>query len=91
VIRHQNDVLLGGGAVPDARDSEWWKVLTEIEDLRHDGAHDWAEATLAGIHDTIERTHRVSQAQRRAITKIKSSEWAPSRAFDQWGRGRRWH
>lgn len=33
----------------------------------------WAEDTLTGIYETVEKTGRVSEAQRRAVDNIENS------------------
>jgi hypothetical protein len=78
------------GGPADVRDEPWYQAVAEILELRHDGAHVWAETRLAALQQQIEETHHVQDWQRRAIAGIRESEWAPGRSYDQFGYGRRW-
>lgn len=82
-IQREPDALEG-----DVRGTTWYAFVAEIEALRNDGDHAWAEETLAGIQETVERTKRVSDGQRRALDNIASSERPVSRRYE--GFGRRW-
>lgn len=58
--------------LPDQRGSDWYAFLQEIEALLDTGRCAFARDTLEGIHETVERTHRVSDAQRRAVENIEA-------------------
>lgn len=58
--------------LPDRRTSDWYAFLQEIEALLDTGRFTWAQATLEGIHATVEQTRRVSDAQRRAVENIEA-------------------
>jgi hypothetical protein len=85
--RRDRDDLSAGA---DVRDQAWYQAVADILELRNDGDHLWAETQLAAMQGQIERTHQVQDWQRRAIAGIRGSEWAPGRAFDSFGFGRRW-
>lgn len=80
--------IVRGEDNPDVRGSAWYRVVSEIQDLREDGAHLWAEETLAGIQETIAHTRRVTDGQRRAIDNIAQGgahRWG--RRYDGFRRG----
>jgi hypothetical protein len=58
---------------PDPRETEWQRFSRDIEELRGSGAYHWAESTLAGIQETVEKTKRVTDGQRRAVTNIEAA------------------
>lgn len=64
---------------PDDRDTEWYRFIVEIDDLASSGEYDWAVVTLNGIRETVEKTRRVSEGQRRAVTNIEASKREPRR------------
>lgn len=57
----------------DDRDSDWYRFLITIDDLLATGKYDWAEASLSGIRETVERYHRVTDGQRKAVANIEAS------------------
>lgn len=77
---------------PDERDQEWYQFLGEIDDLLATGEYDWAYDSLSGIHETVEKTHRVTDGQKRAVTNIAKRGEArgtnSSRRYEGWGRWR---
>ena len=58
----------------DSRDADWYKFLVEIEDLLATGLYTFATDTLEGIQETVERSHRVTPAQRHAVSNIAQSQ-----------------
>lgn len=56
---------------PDPRSTDWYQFTQEIEDLLV--THGWAQDTLLGIQQSVEKTHTVSEGQQRAVTNIASS------------------
>jgi hypothetical protein len=63
--------LFGGVSdVPDERDQPWYQFVGEIDDLLAVGTYLWAHDSLTGIRETVEKTRRVSEGQRRAVTNI---------------------
>jgi hypothetical protein len=76
----------------DVRATEWYAFTKEIEELRESGRVNWAEETLAGIQETVERTQRVTDGQLRAVWNISSAETHPRRGSRRYegyrGRGR---
>jgi hypothetical protein len=77
-------------AMPDLRDRAWYRFASEIRDLRASGAALWADETLAGIQETLERSRQVTENQRRAVETIRAQERTPSRTYDAFGYRRRW-
>lgn len=69
----------------DVRATQWYAFVREVEDLRESGDYAWAEETLAGIQETVERTKRVTPGQERALFNILSAE-RPSRRYEGYGR-----
>jgi hypothetical protein len=71
-----DDTPLGQAPAPkgpsplDPRGTEWYQFLEEIEDMLGSGSYAWARDTLEGIQETVERTTRVSEAQRKAVDNI---------------------
>lgn len=88
--RYRDTPPLDFDGPPDLREAEWFRVATAIAHLRAEGAHVWAEETLAGLEDDIRETQLVTDFQRRALARITGTAWAPGRAFDAFGYGRRW-
>ena|SRR5215510_12670260 len=66
----------------DTRDAPWHAFVAEINDLRESEQYTWAEETLAGISETVERTHRVTDGQRRAVTNIRDNSARRSRRYE---------
>lgn len=58
----------------DARDTDWYKFIVEIEDLLATGEVAFASETLEGIQQTVERSHRVTAGQRRAVKNIEATK-----------------
>lgn len=57
--------------VDDLRSRLAFRFIADIEDLLATGKYTWAETTLRGIQETVEKTGRVSDGQRRAVTNIE--------------------
>lgn len=69
----------------DPRDTAWYQFVGEIEDLLAGDGYVWATDSLTGIRDTVERTRRVTEGQRRAVANITA------RGETMWrGQTRRW-
>jgi hypothetical protein len=91
VGKRLDDLHLKDGEIlpADARNTEWYRFLQEIEDLLPD--RQWAADTLEGIQETVERTHRVTQGQKDAVRNIRDAEGRGShRRYEghPWRRGR---
>jgi hypothetical protein len=89
-VRRRDDELADEGRVPDLRDAAWYQAATAIAELRAEGTYAWAEPTLAALEDRIRETQIVTAEQRQALARITGTTWAPGRAYDVWGFGRRW-
>jgi hypothetical protein len=61
----------------DPRDTEWYRFSREIDDLLQGNRYDWAADTLNDIQLTVEKTERVTEGQRRAVSNIENAR--PSR------------
>lgn len=48
--------------------------LALIESMREQGKYDFADETLRGIYDTVEKTKTVTEAQHRAVYNIRHSQ-----------------
>ena len=57
----------------DARDSDWYRFLQEIDELIASGDYAWAEDTLTGIRGTVEHYQRVTEGQRKAVANMQAS------------------
>ena len=64
---------------PDARGTEWYRFVTDIEDLLATGHYTWAETSLRAIQTTVEQTRRVSGGQRQAVSNIERSRTVDGR------------
>lgn len=74
-------------AAGDERDTAWYQFLGDIDDLLASDNYGWAMETLDGIRATVERTKRVTEGQRRAVSNIENR--GESRRYEGWrGRGR---
>lgn len=78
------------------QEQAWYQLVARIDELLDIDRYAWAFDTLAGIKETVERTRRVSDGQRRAVDNIEARGSAPrssSRRYEgygsPWGR-RRW-
>lgn len=49
------------------------QFLVEVDEMLDSGKFDWAEDTLTGISETVDRTERVTQNQLAAVRKIAES------------------
>ena len=67
-----DDTPLGDGAA-DVRETAWYQFVQEIDDLLATGRYTWAEDTLTGIQETVEKLQRVSDAQRTAVANIEAA------------------
>lgn len=72
-----------GEQADDVRQTDWFQFIGEIDDLVGSDDYSWALSTLLGIRETVERTRRVSEAQRRAVRNIAAARREPS----GWSRG----
>lgn len=70
----------------DQRHEDWYRLWMRIEDLLSDPKYNYAGDTLKGIQETIERTQRVTDGQRRAIDNIEEGGERQFRSQRQWGR-----
>jgi hypothetical protein len=57
----------------DARETLAARFIDQIENLLATDDHRWAELTLRGIIATVERTGKVTVAQRIAVARIATS------------------
>ena len=71
----------------DPRGTAWYQALQDLEAL--EGEAGWAADTLQGIAETIERTHQVTEGQRRAIRnieeRVRMRRHGRSRRYEGWG------
>lgn len=83
------DAPLGGsGAEPDPRGTEWYRFVTDIEDLLATGKYTWAEDTLRSIQQTVELTKRVTDGQRQAVGNIEAGAYKThGRRYEGFTRG----
>lgn len=49
------------------------ELLERIDEMLEDERYEWAENTLSGIRETVERTGAVTENQARAITNIEDA------------------
>jgi hypothetical protein len=88
-----SDAPLTSAKPLDPRSTAWYRFSKEIDDLLATGRYTWAEDTLTGIQETVERTEVVSEGQRRAVTNIEArgdeQQRRGSRRYEGFG-GRRW-
>lgn len=61
----------------DVRDEGWYQFSQEIEDLLATGRATFAESTLLSIQETVEKTHVVTDGQRRAVRNIEDAATRP--------------
>jgi len=57
------------------------QLLEQIDEMTDSGKYGWAEDTLSGIRESVERTQRVTEGQQRAVNNIEAarqSDRAPS-------------
>ena len=88
-FRDTNDLPeLDPAPIADERDRDWYRFVDEIRALRASPEYAWADGQLARIAAAVERTQQITAQQRRAVERIRESEWAPGRAYQ--GYGRRW-
>jgi hypothetical protein len=50
---------------------EWWEALEELNELCEDSDYEFANDTLSGIADWVEREQHVTEKQLTAIANIK--------------------
>lgn len=72
-------------APQDVRDTEWYQFKQEIDEMLASGRYEWAEETLSGIAETVERYETVTEGQRRAVGNI-----AKAGQRERLGRSRRY-
>jgi hypothetical protein len=63
----------------DPRGEAWYRFSKDIEDLLATGRATFAEDTLRSIQTTVEKTHRVTDGQRRAVDNIERAAARPRR------------
>lgn len=78
----------------DPRGTDWYRFSEEIDELLATGQYTWAETTLTDIQATVNRTHSVSDGQRRAVQNIetarsRSRTGGYGRRYEGYGGGRR--
>ena len=74
----------------DVRKTAWYAFVKDIEELRAGGEVAYAEETLAGIQETVERTQRVTAGQQRAVDNIAATRGrSGSRRYEGYSR-KRW-
>lgn len=77
----------------DDADTPWYQFIGSIDDLLATGRYGWAQDSLYGIRETVEKTRRVSDGQRRAVTNIElrgePNARGGSRRYEGWS-GRGW-
>jgi hypothetical protein len=54
----------------DVRDTEWFQFKQRIDEMLSSGEYGWAEDTLSGIAESVERYQTVTPGQERAIENI---------------------
>lgn len=79
-----------GRPADDLRNRIAFRFISDIENLLATGEYTWAETTLRGIQETVERTGRVSDAQRRAVTSIETARERQKAVRRDGMRGRRY-
>lgn len=57
----------------DPRETAWYRFAREIDELLGTGQFEWAATTLSDIAETVEKTHQVSEGQRRAVQNIETA------------------
>jgi hypothetical protein len=57
----------------DPRDSDWYRFSRAIDDLLATGTYTWAQDTLHGIQESVEKTEVVTEGQRRAVANIEGA------------------
>lgn len=57
----------------DIRDAEWFRFKSEIDEMLASDRYRWAEDTLSGIAESVERYQMVTPGQRRAIENIRAA------------------
>jgi hypothetical protein len=81
------DLPLDESPIPDERDSAWYQFIAEIDDLTASDDYTWALDTLSGIRETVEKTRRVTEGQRRAVKHIEAARTKEaSRRYEGWRR-----
>lgn len=70
---NETPIAVGGGWTGDPHDRPWYQFIGVIDDLTTSGLYDWAVYSLNGIRETVERTKRVTEGQRRAVANIEAS------------------
>jgi hypothetical protein len=78
---------------PDERDQPWYQFIATIDDLLASDNYGWAYDTLNGIRETVEKTRRVSEGQKRAVTNIERSQeekYRSRRRYEGWEKRGGW-
>jgi hypothetical protein len=79
--------------IPDERDTPWYRFCGEIDDLLAAGGYHWAQDTLLGIRETVEKSRRVTDGQKRAVANIERAKEEPrrsSRRYEGWEKRGGW-
>lgn len=48
-------------------------LISRIDEMLESGSYDWAEDTLSGIRESVERTGRSTEGQRTAVDNIENA------------------
>lgn len=59
-----------GRLVPGSSDESAAEFLSRIDEMMESGEFDWAEDTLSGIKESVEKWEKVSEGQMRAVRNI---------------------
>lgn len=75
----------------DIRSTSWFQFAEEIEELLATGRYSWAEDTLEGIKESVQKFRVVTDNQRRAVRNIeagaaRSEGRRGSRRYEGWSR-----
>lgn len=80
--RTLDDLKLTNQPLPQAEDprgTEWYQYVQYIEDLLATGRYTFAEDTLRGIQQSVEKAQKVTDGQRRAVDNIEQSAYRTRR------------
>jgi hypothetical protein len=69
------------GPSNDLRAQPWYQFSQAIDDLLATGQYTWAEETLTGIQESVEKMQVVTEGQRKAVANIEAARasWRPGR------------
>lgn len=57
----------------DIRHTQWYQLVSEIDDMLNSEDYTWATDTLEGIKKTVESRRDVTEGQRKAIANIQGA------------------